>query len=71
MTLKQQVDHMRKLSAQLPATGVKVVYTKAGTLLGAAILDDPRVIVDTGAYWSAARDIDEARYLIAILNSAT
>ncbi len=34
MTLKQRLDHMRTLSAQLSATGVKVVYTKAGTLLG-------------------------------------
>jgi len=71
MTLTQQLDHMRKLSAQLSATGVKVVYTKAGTLLGAAVLDDPRVVVDHKAYWAAARDMEEAHYLIAILNSAT
>ncbi len=71
MTLRQQLDHMRKLSVQLSATGVKVVYTKAGTLLGAAVLDDPRVVVDHKAYWTAARDMEEAHYLIAILNSTT
>ncbi len=62
---------MRGLSAQLTTTGLKVVYTKAGTLLSAAILDDPRVIVDHKAYWAVARSIEEARYLTAILNSAT
>jgi hypothetical protein len=70
-TLGQQLDHMRKLSAQLSPTGVKVVYTKAGTLLSAAVLDDPRVVVDHKAYWAAARDVEEAHYLVAILNSAT
>jgi hypothetical protein len=48
-----------------------VVYTKAGTLLSAALIDDPRIIVDTKAYWATARSIQEARYLLSILNSAT
>lgn len=47
MTLKERLDHMRGLSAQLRVTGLKVVYTKAGTLLSAAVLDDPDVAVDT------------------------
>jgi len=71
MTLAQQLDHMRKLSSQLSATGMKVVYNKAGTLLSAATLDDPRVVVDHKAYWAVARSIEEARYLMAILNCAT
>jgi hypothetical protein len=71
MTLGQQLDHMRKLSTQLSVTGMKVVYNKAGTLLSAATLDDPRTIIDTGAYWTAARSLEEARYLMAVLNSGT
>jgi len=71
MTLKERLDHVRGLSVQLQVTAAKVVYTKAGTLLSAAVLDDPRVVVDTKAYWAAARDIHEARYLMAILNSGT
>jgi hypothetical protein len=71
MTLGQQLDHMRKLSSQLSITGIKVVYNKAGTLLSAATSDDPRVVVDHKAYWAVARSIEEARYLIAILNSVT
>jgi SAM-dependent methyltransferase len=60
MTLGEQLDHMRKLSTQLSVTGMKVVYNKAGTLLSAATLDDPRVIVDTGAYWTTARNLEES-----------
>jgi hypothetical protein len=71
LTLLRQLDHMRKLSTQLQATGLKVVYTKAGTLLSAAALDDPSVVVDHKAYWAVARSIEEAGYLTAILNSAT
>jgi hypothetical protein len=69
MTLQERLDHMRGLSAQLPPAEVRVVYTKAGTLLSAAVLDDQRVVIDHKAYWAAARSIDEARYLTAILNS--
>jgi hypothetical protein len=47
------------------------VYTKAATLLSAAVLDDPSVIVDHKAYWTVARTIEEARYLTAIVNSGT
>jgi hypothetical protein len=71
MTLGQQLDHMRKLTMQLSIPGMKVVYNKAGTLLSAATLDDPRIIVDTGAYWTSTRNLEEARYLTAILNSRT
>jgi hypothetical protein len=69
MSLKQQLDHMRKLSGQLSPANVRVVYTKAGTLLSAAVLDDQHVVIDHNAYWATARSIDEARYLTAILNS--
>jgi hypothetical protein len=71
LTLLRQLDHMRKLSTQLGATGLKVVYTKAGTLLSAAVLDDPSIVVDHKAYWAVARSTEEASYLTAILNSAT
>ena len=69
MSLKQQRDHVRKLSGQLSPARVRVAYTKAGTLLSAAVLDAQRVVIDHKAYWAAARSIDEARYLTAILNT--
>jgi hypothetical protein len=71
MTLGQQLDHMRKLSMQLSTNGLKVVYTGSGTLLSAVSLDDPRLLVEHAAYWAVARSLEEARYLTAVLNSAT
>jgi SAM-dependent methyltransferase len=71
MKLGERLDHMRGLSAQISTPGLKVVYTKAGTLLSAALLDDPSVVVDHKAYWAIARSVEEARYLTAIVNSAT
>ena len=66
MRLRDRLDHMRGLSAQLPTTGLKVVYTKAGTLLSTAFLDDPSIIIDHKAYWAVARSTEEARFLVAI-----
>jgi hypothetical protein len=71
MSLEKQFDHMRKLSAQLSTRGTRVVYTGSGTLISAAILHDPDVIVEHAAYWVATRGLEEALYLTMILNSAT
>jgi hypothetical protein len=38
-------------------------------LLSAAVVDDTHIVVEHGAYWAAARDINEARFLAAVLNS--
>jgi hypothetical protein len=56
---------------QLGASGLKVVYAGSGTLLSAVALDDPRLLVEHAAYWAAARNLEEARYLTAVLNSGT
>ena len=64
----------RKLSSQLEwqrSPGdrtVRVVYTQAGQPT-AALLEDKEAIVDTRLYWITCRDIDEANYLLAIINS--
>jgi hypothetical protein len=71
MTLTQQIDHMRKLSLQIAASGPKVAYTKAGTRLSAAVVEDPNIIVDHKAYWTPIRSLHEAQYLSAIINSDT
>ena len=70
MTLFQQLDHLRKLSVQAKSVGIKVVYTASGKLVTATMLNDETVIVEHKAYWCPVRTIDEARYLVAILNSA-
>jgi hypothetical protein len=69
MTLLQQIDHMRKLSLQLVAPGPKIAYTKAGTLLSAAVVEDPSVVIDHKAYWAPIRNVEEARYLCVLINS--
>jgi hypothetical protein len=73
LTLLQQLDYRQKLSAQLTARGsgadVRVVYTKSGMYLAAAVVDDPGAVIDHKLYWAACATRDEADYLCAILNS--
>jgi len=69
MSLADNLDHMRKLSQQFPVTALRIAYAKAGTLFAAAILQGTPAIVDHKAYWATARSLDEARYLLALLNS--
>ena len=70
MTLLAQLDHMRKLSSQAGQPTVRILYTKAGTRISAAILAANDALVDHKAYWASARSQAEAAYLIAVINSA-
>ena len=47
-----------------------MLYTTAGRPT-AAIVQDPQAIVDTKLYWIPCETIDEANYLMAIINSRT
>jgi hypothetical protein len=69
MTLVQQLDYMRKLSAQLAVQGPRLVYAKAGTLLAATVVEDATIIIDHMAYWAPLRSPAEGNYLSAIINS--
>lgn len=70
MTLSARLDHMRTLTMQIDAGNPRVVYSKAGTILCASVVQDAAVYVDHMAYWASCHNLDEARYLCAILNSA-
>jgi hypothetical protein len=70
MTLLAQIDHMRKLSGQTGQPTIRVLYTKSGTRLSAAIIAADDALVDHKAYWASARSPNEAGYLIAVINSA-
>lgn len=70
MTLLGRIDHMRNLSCQAEQSTVRVLYTKAGTRLSAARLEADGTIVDHKAYWAAARSLEEAGYLVALINTA-
>jgi hypothetical protein len=69
MSLRAQLDHMRKLSIQAAPASIRVFYTASGTRISAGRATDIDTIVEHKAYWSPARSEAEARYLIAILNS--
>jgi len=71
LTLTAQLDYRRKLSQQFPAPEHRVVYTKSGMYLAAALISDPNAVIDHKLYWGAATTLDEARFLVAVLNSDT
>jgi hypothetical protein len=48
----------------------RVVYTKSGIYLAAAVVSNEAAVIDHMLYWSSADDLNEALYLVAILNSA-
>lgn len=69
LSLHQQLDYMRKLSAQFPIPAMRVVYNAAGMHIAAARIDDPRGVINNKLYWCAVNSRAEADYLCAILNS--
>jgi hypothetical protein len=71
ISLNEQLDYYGKLSAQLPAPTLRVLYSASGTLAAAALLADRSAIVEHKLYWGSVGEESEARYLISILNSET
>jgi len=69
LDLLEQLDYRSKLSRQFPGTDHRVVYTKSGMYLAAALVSDPTAVIDHQLYWGSAASLDEARFLTAILNS--
>ena len=71
-----RLNYFGNLSAQLEwqqdsgERAVRILYPKAGQPT-AAILTDDRAIVDYTTYWVTCRDMQEAYYLLAIINSDT
>jgi SAM-dependent methyltransferase len=70
MTLRSQLDHLRKLTVQAGQPTIRVLYTKAGTRLSAVTIAANDLIVDHKAYWAPVRSPEEAAYLVAVINSA-
>ena len=74
LDLLGQLDYMGKLSSQLDWQNsseggqVRVVYTKSGEPT-AAILHDKTDFVENVLFWVPCDDIEEANYLLAIINS--
>ena len=76
LNLLGQLDYLHKLSSQLDwqrdsgGRPVRVAYTSAGQPT-ASILRDDTVIVDYKLFWVACETIDEANFLLGIINSET
>ena len=69
MSHLDRIDFHRELSCQFPVGPIRVVYTKAGTNIAAAVVTDGTAVVDHKLYWAAVESFEEARYLCGILNS--
>ena len=73
LNLLSRLDYQRNLSSQLSwqhdkgFRPIRIVYTQNGEPTAALINDD--TLVDTKLYWVTCRNLDEARYLLAIINS--
>lgn len=68
--LRERIDHIGQLTAQFPIATTRVVFTKTGNFLTAAIVRDDAGIIDHSLYWMPVMVEAEAHYLVAILNSA-
>ena len=74
LNLVGQLDYMHKLSSQLEwqrnpnSRTMRVVYTKSGAPT-AAVLHDKTDLVENVLFWVPCKDIEEANYLLAIINS--
>ena len=69
MTLVEQIDHMRKLTQQIPVPGLGVAYAASGMHVSAALVTDPRMIIEHAVYWATVTTEAEGNYLVGILNS--
>ena len=76
LNLLEQLDFLHKLSSQLewqrehPHRPVRLIYTSSGQPT-AAILRDDSALVENVLFWVACKSIEEANYLMAIINSDT
>ncbi len=74
LNLLAQLDYMSKLSSQLEWQSnhddrpVRLVYTSSGQP-AAAVLKSDTALVENVLFWVACKDINEANYLMAIINS--
>ena len=74
LNLMERFDYHREMSSQLEwqrddgGRPLRVMYTKSGEPT-AALLADRQAIVDFNLYWITCKDMDEANYLLAIINS--
>ncbi|MCZ0732377.1 N-6 DNA methylase [Mycolicibacterium iranicum] len=69
LTLTERFDYMRTLTQQLPIPPIRVVYTKSGMHVAAALITDHASVIDHKLYWTAVSTQAEGHYLVGILNA--
>ena len=75
LNLLGQLDYYGKFSAQLewqrdPGNRpLRVVYTGISGIPTAALVDDNEAIIDHALYWITCKDMQEANYVMAAINS--
>ena len=75
LNLSERIDYHRELTSQLEwqkdpgERPTRLVYTSAGQPT-VAILTDNAALVENVLFWIACKNIDEANYLLAIINSS-
>ena len=76
LTLLGQLDYYGKLSSQLEwqakhdDAAIRVIYSSSG-FPTAAMLEGNTALSDSTLYWIDCKSVDEANYLLAIINSDT
>ena len=74
LNLLGQLDYLNKLSSQLEwrqgteTRPVRIAYAASGTPTAALVSED-KALIDYTLFWVACKDMDEANYLLAIINS--
>ena len=63
MSYKERLDYHRELSSQFPLAPIRAVYTKAGTNLTAAVVQDDEAIIDHKLYWALVNNLEDGAYL--------
>lgn len=69
LTLPERLDFRNGLSDQIPIAPLRVVYSKAGMHVAAALLDQPDTLIDHKLFWGTVATCAEGWYLCAILNN--
>lgn len=70
LSLRDRLDYHRGLSNQFPIQPLRVAYSKSGMHLAVALVEDERALVENTLYWGTPGSLNEAHYLLAVLNSA-
>ena len=74
LSLLSQLDYLHKLSSQLKwqrapeIRPVRIAYAGSGRPT-AALVSDETMLIDYTLFWVACKDMEEASYLLAIINS--